>query len=61
MQRTVCFLLIATSLMAIAGGCDSQPPVQQLAPEVAKERQDAYESKMRDGPPRGGKSGSAKK
>lgn len=61
MRRTVCVLFLAMGLMAIAGGCDSQSPVQRLEPEVAKERRDAYESKMRDGPPRGGKSGSGKK
>ncbi len=59
MKCTVCVLLIASSVLVPALGCGGAA-APKLDPEIAKQRREAYEAKMRDGPPRGGQSGKRK-
>lgn len=56
MRRLACVLTIVTGLITLTCGCGTES-APKLDPEVAKQRRDAYESKMREGPPRGGRSG----
>ena len=54
MRFISCSLLVALIMTTFTSGCGGSS-APKLDPEVAKERQKAYESKMKDGPPRGGK------
>lgn len=52
MRRCICSMLLCVPLTMIVG-CFGPPAPPKLAPEVAKQRQQAYENKMTDGPKRG--------
>lgn len=52
MKRFVLALCIASIVIPMTSGCGSGN-APTVTPEVAKERRDAYEAKMRDGAPRG--------
>ena len=55
MRITIFGAMLVASILALVGGC-GQGSAPQLDPEEMKERQQAYESKMRDGVPRRGQS-----
>lgn len=53
-MQTICKLSILSGIIMMVSGCGGGQTAPKLEPEVAKQRQQAYESKMTDGPPRGG-------